>query len=367
MRFIGSLSDPKQLETFVAYLVTKKIPVHIERESGDPKIWVKNEDDVAAAQQILAKFTADPTHGEFQNSIEQANEILRAEAKKRTEVKKLVKSFSGQMRIGPTYRAPLTTALTTLCVVLWMLQTFSADPRTAAQGSSIERMLRSTLFKTLSFTAIPPPALRETIERYRAESQTQTINPEVLRGLLVEHQDDLQLRAYNLARGEVWRLVTPIFIHFGVAHLIFNLLALYQLGRVLEHRYGTFFLAWTTVVIAAISNFLQSAAPVQLGGSPITVFDQWGLSLFGGISGVVFGLLGLAWMKSRFDWSAGFYIPRSAIIWGVAWILLGVSDLDERLLGASMANWAHGAGFVLGVILGYLTARGHSSRRPKSS
>jgi GlpG protein len=356
------------LETFVAYLVTQNIAVHVDREEKPPKIWVKNEDDVTKAQQLLTQFTANPTDAEFSNAVEQATEIIRAEAKKRADAKKLVKSYSEQIRTGPTYRAPLTTALITLCVVLWMLQTFSADPN-SPQTSSVQRMLQSTLYKVLSFTAIRPEAMREIVAQARAERTSDSVDSEGRRNPLAQYQDDIRLRAYNIQRWELWRLVTPIFIHFGVAHLLFNLLALFQLGRVLEHRYGSIFLIWTTVVIAAISNFLQAVAPARFGGSPIAMspFDQWGLSLFGGISGVVFGLLGIVWMKSRFDRNAGFYLPRSAVIWGIAWILLGVSDLDEQLLGANMANWAHGAGFILGVIIGYLTTRGLGWRRGKST
>ncbi len=345
MRCIGTLGDAKQLETFVAFLVTHNISAHIDRDGGQPKIWIKNEDDVAAAQQLLTRFAANPDAGEFANVLERASEILRIEAKKRTEARKLVRSFSSQMRLGPTYRAPLTFGLTTLCVVLWFFQTFSANSNAPNRDDSTIRMLKSSLFQTLTFTAIPPSAMGNLQNR---------------------HVDDFQVRAYNILHGEVWRLVTPIFIHFGVAHLVLNLLALYQLGRVLENRYGTLYLALSVLAIAVVSNFLQAATPSRIGGSPIAGLDGWGLSIFGGISGVVFGLLGIAWMKSRFDWSAGFYVPRATVIWAIAWFFLGVSSLDRQLLGAEMANWAHGAGLVLGVIIGYLTSVRHAPRKPKS-
>lgn len=346
MRCIGTLADEKQLDTFVAFLLTKGIPAHVERDSQEPKIWIRNEDDVGAAQQLLARFASNPHDAEFTHAVEQANEILRVEAKKRSDARKLVQSFSPPTRLGPTYRAPLTVALTTLCVVLWFFQTFTTTSGPARREDSTIHMLRTPLFKALTFTAIPPEHLIQFENR---------------------SEDDIQVRLYNVMRGEIWRLVTPIFIHFGVAHLVFNLLALYQLGRVLEHRYGTLFLAVSVVAIAVISNSLQAATPSSIGGSPIAVLDRWGLSLFGGISGVVFGLLGIAWMKSRFDWSAGFFVPRSTIIWAIAWFALGLSPWDKELLGANMANWAHGAGLVAGVIIGYLTAIGSSPRTPKSS
>jgi GlpG protein len=369
MRCIGSLANEQLVERFVAYLVTKNIPAYIEKEGAEPKIWIKNEDDVTQARELLARFAANPTDTEFSKAIERASEILREEARKRSESKKLVKTFSAPTRPGPTYRAPLTVGVTTLCIVLWFLQTFTASSGTSGDQDLAARMAQTPLFRALAFTSIPTASLPEVADR---------------------EADDIRVRNFNVLRGEVWRLVTPIFIHFGVAHLIFNLLAFYQLGRVLEHRYGTLFLGLAIVAIAVISNFLQAATPESIGGSPLAVYmkgdfyrwqilheigsdDQlfiaakpWGLSLFGGISGVVFGMLGIAWMKSRFDWSAGFYVPRAMVIWAIAWFALGLTPWDVTLLGANMANWAHGAGLVLGVLIGYFSSSPFRGRRKSS-
>ncbi len=361
MRYIGSLGDDKQLETLIAYLVTQKIQVHVDREAGQRNLWIKNEDHVEAAQQHLQQFLANPTDVQYANVLERASEMLRAEARQRTESRKLIKNYASQMRLGPTYRAPLTTALIVLCVVLWAIQWF-APPRASMFGGSserisenaaeptsgnrIERMLNSKLYRALAFAAIPPSASQE------------------LRG---REKDDLRVRAYNILRGEVWRLVTPVFIHFGPWHLALNLISLFQLGRVLETRYGTIRLLLVMLAIAIISNFLQGVVPVRWDGSPVGVLkDGWGVSFFGGISGVVFGLLGFAWIKSRYDWKSGFYIPRATMIWAIAWIFLGISPLDRQLLGADMANWAHGAGFLVGIALAYLSVYHNSALKTKS-
>ncbi len=361
MRCIGSFVDEGQLETFIAYLVTQKISAYVERDGDQPTIWIKNEDHVAAAQQHLRHFLANPTDLQYANVLDRASEMLRSEARQRTESRKLVKNYASQMRLGPTYRAPLTIALTTLCVVLWAVQWFAPIPVTndntpsdrlqkliveKTQGNPIVRMFYSKLYRGLAFAAIPPSASQE------------------LRG---REKDDLRVRAYNILRGEVWRLITPVFIHFGPWHLALNLISLFQLGRILETRYGTFRLLLVMLAIAIISNFLQGVVPVRWDGSPVEALgDGWGVSFFGGISGVVFGLLGFAWIKSRYDWKSGFYIPRTTMIWAVAWIFLGISPLDEKLLGCNMANWAHGAGFLVGIALAYLSVYHHSPLKPKS-
>ena len=41
-----------------------------------------------------------------------------------------------------------------------------------------------------------------------------------------------------ISAGQVWRLITPVFLHGSIAHLGFNMYALYIIGRNLERFYG---------------------------------------------------------------------------------------------------------------------------------
>src|SRR5947209_20418782 len=102
----------------------------------------------------------------------------------------------------------------------------------------------------------------------------------------------------EVARGEVWRLVTPIFIHLGPLHLFFNMLWLLDLGSMIEVRQGTWRFALLILGTAIISNLAQ----LYLVGPD-----------FGGMSGVVYGLLGYAWMKGKFDPSAGIFVHPQTV------------------------------------------------------
>jgi membrane associated rhomboid family serine protease len=137
-----------------------------------------------------------------------------------------------------------------------------------------------------------------------------------------------------IAHGEAWRLVTAIFLHFNLLHLIFNCLALIQIGPLIEElvgrrRYLPLYLA------SGVCGALASAA-----GGWIT-----GPRLSAGASGVVFGLIaaGLVYgYVRRLGSSAGFRqgLAKWALIGGIMSFLPGIDLLAHAgggLAGASLA------------------------------
>ena len=155
--------------------------------------------------------------------------------------------------------------------------------------------------------------------------------------------------------GEWWRLVTPMFIHFTLIHISFNLLWCVELGREIEKRTGYFFFSLLIIFSSLSSNLTQ--------------YFIYGPSFFGGLSGVVCGLLGycFAWGKmiprERFDVSKGIYVFM------FIFFMLGFSGLIDLLGIGKIANGAHLGGLTFGLLLGFLSGAVSRvrkvSRRPK--
>lgn len=145
----------------------------------------------------------------------------------------------------------------------------------------------------------------------------------------------------GILAGEYWRLVTPAFLHFGFFHLLFNSLWVWDFGRRLELGLGKVHYISFFIITAAASNIAQ----------------YWwsGASLFGGLSGVVFALVGFMWMRQQFDDNPLFKVPRPIIYFMLSWLLLCMTGLVEFLIGSGIANAAHVGGLLAGMLWGIVS------------
>jgi GlpG protein len=74
--------------------------------------------------------------------------------------------------------------------------------------------------------------------------------------------------------------------------------------------------------------------------------------LFGGLSGVIYGLLGYAWLWSRLTGDPTLALPRGLVGFMIGWLLVCMSGLVEALGFGAIANAAHASGLALGMLLG---------------
>lgn len=144
----------------------------------------------------------------------------------------------------------------------------------------------------------------------------------------------------EVRHGQIWRLLTPMFLHFSIAHIAFNLLNMLTLGKVIERRIGSLDYLAGTLVVSLVSNLTQ----YFIGGSVA----------FGGMSGVVYGLFGYVWLRARVDRTFGLAMPNQTILIALAWFVLCFTNFGGAL---PIANWAHTGGLALGCLWGVIDGR----------
>jgi membrane associated rhomboid family serine protease len=135
-----------------------------------------------------------------------------------------------------------------------------------------------------------------------------------------------------IRRGELWRLVTSIFPHGGILHLVFNVYWLWVFGTLVEEVYGHFKTAALILLFAIGSGAWEFA------------LAQGGI----GLSGVGYGLFGLLWLLSRRDERFREAIDPKTVQLFVVWFFLCIATTVTNIM--PIANIAHGTGAVLGIL-----------------
>lgn len=145
-----------------------------------------------------------------------------------------------------------------------------------------------------------------------------------------------------LASGQWWRLITPIFMHFGLMHLIFNLMWVWVLGGRLEAVQGS----RRTLLIIVVAGVLSNLA--QFWFNPDT--------LFGGASGVIYAYLGYMWLWDRRHPERPLSVTPGLMLFMVGWMVFCMTDLADSL-GFHVANEAHLGGLLVGLLLALLPCK----------
>jgi len=137
----------------------------------------------------------------------------------------------------------------------------------------------------------------------------------------------------DVIAGQIWRLFTPMFLHFSMLHLIFNVYWLWSLGSVLEIRYRSWRFLLLVLSVALVSNLAQA---LIVGSN------------FGGMSGVNYGLFGFLLIHSRYHPAPSFTLDKQTVFVMLAWLVVCFTGK----LGA-VANWAHLFGLLTGAGAGF--------------
>jgi GlpG protein len=273
MRKVGEFNDRDAAERFTGFLAKEKIVAEL-RDSGPGEfaVWVHDEDLLQVAAGYYDAFKANPDEPRFQ---------VRRPPPEPAAPKPVRRSNYRQVQ----GKLQLTSALIAVSVIITIL----------------DRQLRMTDISRLFYYS------------------------EHLYGSFPE-----------IREGQLWRLVTPIFLHGGWLHLIFNMMWLYQLGGVIEMLEGKRKLGLLVVVLAAVANTAQ-----YLISGPNFV----------GMSGVVYGLLGYIWMMSKHSAKHRYEMPTQTVYFMLVWMVVCLVGII-----GDVANAEHVAGFIAGTAWGFVNS-----------
>ena len=287
MRSIATFTEEKMALRFWNYLQAIEIESNLEEDENNEEwlVWVLDEEKFAIALQAHQEFLDSPDDSKF--TISKKNKTDDNQTKEESTGKSRFKNYN--LRDG------------------WLKQNKSPGMISLALIiTSVAVYLLSGMGK----------------------------NTEIVSAFLISEKANGSLS--EISSGQVWRIITPIFLHFGALHIIFNMLWLHELGGQIEKRKGAGFISLFILVTAIVSNLTQ----FKFGGP-----------MFGGMSGVVYGLLGYVWIKSRFDPGDGLYISQNTALFMLAWFFLCFANVFP-----GVANWAHAGGLVTGAVWGYISA-----------
>jgi GlpG protein len=136
----------------------------------------------------------------------------------------------------------------------------------------------------------------------------------------------------RVREGEWWRLLTPMFLHFGLFHLVFNMMWVRSLGPQVEANHGSVLM----VVLVVVGELAGNLGQYWVSGPA-----------FGGMSGVVYALFGFVWMSARYDRRHRYVMSDTNTVLMMGWFVACATGW----LGP-IANIGHAGGLVVGLLFG---------------
>jgi GlpG protein len=286
MREIASFPDEKAAKLFADVLCARSIETEVSRtRDGGYVVWVLEEKHVEVSRAAWAAFDANPEapdHVAAAGCVDRKNRKEEVEQRRsRHEIVNVRGRWANTTGLRPTF----TIVLIAISVGVTLITQFGH---------------REDLVTILSIGT-----------------------PEELM---------IGKPFWAVLHGQVWRLITPIFVHLDFFHILFNMWWLYDLGGVTETRIGKLRFGFLVFATAAISNAAQYA---------------WTGPGFAGMSGVLYALFGYVWVRGKLDPFFGLMLPPTTALILMVWLLLGFTGL----LG-NVANITHLGGLISGAVIG---------------
>jgi len=376
MRLLATLRNQEQALHLSRLLSSKNIFHKVEivesldwgsEDYKDPKctLWVVEEEDFPHAEKLLEQFLSSP-----QTFVKKAPLSSLIESKESLE--KMQHFFQKKEKVRRSFflkSSPLTNASIAICVLLFLLSNFyTSNANKSLAGlptlitSPISRWflfdypqnwtLLVDLAQKYGVQALDNPQLLPSqgkleLEKFFSIKQWSGIYPQ-----LVEKMKDssyiFQANAplfQKIREGQLWRLVSPAFLHFDLFHIFFNMIWALFLGRQIEWNIGPLRYIVLILIAACISNTAQ-----YLMSGPS----------FLGYSGVVCAFVGFIWVRQKKAPQERYFLEPSTayfiflFIGALALVQTGAFFIDvflDKDFTPPIANTAHIAGGITGALL----------------
>lgn len=339
MRELTCLPDESEARKLTCYLQVQGVDSSTEKDEDGWVVWFLSDDDRDKAKQLLQEYLDNPSDPRFESAerkVRSANKEANRLRKLNDRTTKLKKRWDGSW----WHSYPATYIMIGLCVFVAIIGTDWPKMQTSQFG--LPALCNNYQSKLLRLFYIQTPADVRPDPDGGPDRIYYEVNPPVQIDLNdpVAVWTVLKVKAYitwkvtkrTVLEGEVWRFVGPIFKHFGLLHILFNMSWLKSLGSWIEYVRGTRRFLLLCLILAVTSNTAQ-------------LF--WTGPNFGGMSGVVFGLIGYVWMKGRTQPKLGLGLDHRTVVYSFLWLFLCMSGA----LGP-IANAAHLVGFIVGILIG---------------
>ena len=326
MRRIGTSEDGSLAHRFCDYLLTLDIDAAVDVERGGASdkwdIWIRNEDEVERARSEWTQFQAAPDAPRYDLAEEAARvrerrveahlnrmrvhgpNAPKAESAPRPAPQPEIHNAAESRQPG----IPVTIAIIVISVAVSFTSHFG-DPRPSRNPE--ETTLEEKTYDTLSFVDRRDYAIDE---------------------------DPFA----SIKKGQLWRFVTPMFLHADEFHLAFNLFWIIFLGSAIERSSGSAFLVALVLITQTAGMLVQVSLPTEpvilesLRGSP---FDM-------GASGAVYGLFGFLWLRPHVDRSYPVRLVPINVVLMIGWLVACWFPAFPN-----GANGAHLGGLVAGILV----------------
>ena len=363
MRLIATIENSQEAYVVITALQHENIEITFEETAKGTQIWIANEDDLIRAKEIAEEYEGDPKAVQF------------AKARSAPRVEQIDPKQPKAVPV-PQKKPVITKIVISLCI-LFFFWTWLQEVTDMKKGETKRAQFEFTELASAMLYDYPQTfeLMRTFVEKYPIKERKDiSALPEEAKDLfrkaertpyweglyewmLQYPKPDTHLDApmfEKLRKGQAWRLISPVFLHGNIIHILFNMLWLWLLGKMVEMRMKPMRYILLMLIIGVISNTAQ-----YIMSGPFFI----------GYSGIITGLAGFIWMRQKIAPWEGYPLPRSTLIFLMIFVFgmgaLGiVSFIFERMghsfFAMNLANTAHIVGLFVGAGLAripYLSRR----------